>query len=45
MSTKQIRNIVVLIIAVLLSIITVFKVTEKVNNGNVGIRYSMAGGV
>lgn len=45
MSTKQIRNIVILIIAVLLSIITVFKVTEKVNNGNVGIRYSMAGGV
>lgn len=45
MSDKSIRNIIIAVITLILGTIVIFKVTEKVNNGNVGIRYSMAGGV
>lgn len=45
MSTKSIRNISILVVTVIIAIIAIFKVTERVDNGNVGIRYSMAGGV
>lgn len=46
---KQERNpfiiIGVAVVALIFVIIGIFKVTERVDNGNVGIRYSMAGGV
>lgn len=45
MNQKTIRNLITAVIVLVLSTIVIFKVTEKVNNGNVGIRYSMAGGV
>lgn len=45
MSQKQIRNIVIIVVLFFLSTVALFKVTSWVSNGNVGIRYSMAGGV